>query len=65
MPMLCEPIKWKKGKYGGFLLNSDPDFQNDLVTGSKQHSHVIKINNTVYNAVNYLNKMKFSIKNDY
>lgn len=64
LPMVAKPLKWGEGEYGGFLLNRDPDYQDGLVTGSIHHSHNITLNKKIYDVVNYLNSLQFTINSD-
>lgn len=47
------------------LLNESEEYQKDLVTGSQQHGHKFEYRNSfIYDCVNYLNNMKFSVNKE-
>jgi hypothetical protein len=59
LPMICKPVKWSDKIFGGFLENSD--LQKPIITGSTYHGHRINNLKKLYNAINYLNNIQFSI----
>ena len=59
IPMICKPNLWGNNVYGGFLENSD--LKESVITGSVYHNHDMKNMDSLYNAINYLNSIKFSI----
>lgn len=64
LPMVCEPLEWGKGKYGGFLINEH--LKEDVITGSiTYHNHSLsgKGKSKLFKTINYLNKIKFGINN--
>ncbi len=64
LPMVCKPLLWGVDKYGGNLLNNSDNYKNKLVVGSYHHSHIISVNNEIYDAINKLNSFKFKINSD-
>lgn len=62
IPMVCKPNPWGRNLYGGFLENQN--IKDNIITGSIYHKHNMKNMDNLYNAVNYLNGIKFSINND-
>lgn len=64
LPMVCKPLTWSHFTYGGFLLNRDIDFKESLITGSHYHDHKMKLNQKVYDIVNYINSLQFSVNTD-
>ena len=58
LPMLCQPNKWSDTEYGGYLNHSIE--KKELITGigANNYHRISKLNN-LYNAVNYLNSLKF------
>ena len=64
LPMISPPLPWGENEYGGNLLNNTDDHKRGLVTGSLHHSHNIKINKDIYDAVNKLNNQKFKVNID-
>lgn len=63
LPMICKPNLWSDSNYGGFLLNIENE--KSLITGSEHHSHSLKKNQKIYDSVNYLNSLKFSVNSDF
>lgn len=61
LPMLCPPNKWSDNNYGGFLNNKIE--RNEIITGLEHHNHEVNNKNKLYNAINYLNSIKFKINN--
>nr|QWO71400.1 RNA polymerase [Lyophyllum semitale] len=59
LPMLCKPNKWDDNNYGGFLMNKLE--QKDLITTSTFNKHEVENKTKLYNAINYLNTIKFKI----
>jgi len=59
LPMICEPEEWSCKSYGGFLENKI--IGEDIITGSKMHGQKMENKKPLYNAVNYLNSIKFCI----
>lgn len=57
--MISKPNFWSDNDFGGFLINSEE--KNDLITKSNQHKHIIENRDKLYNAINYLNSIKFKI----
>lgn len=65
LPMVARPNLWSENNYGGLLLNNIDEFKKDLITGSEHHSHNCNYKDGfVYECVNYLNGLKFTINND-
>jgi len=63
LPMICQPNKWSLKEYGGYLNNSIE--KNNLITGIGVNNYHRIINlEKLYNAVNYLNSIKFSVNSD-
>ena len=62
LPMICKPLKWNYGSYGGYLENKN--LQKSIITGSKHHHHKISNLKNIYSAINYLNNIKFKINKD-
>lgn len=58
--MICQPNKWSETEYGGYLNNSIE--KKELITGigANNYYRISKLNN-LYNAVNYLNSLKFIV----
>jgi hypothetical protein len=59
LPMICQPKEWSEIKYGGFLTNEDRYI--DVITGIDRFKHNIENKTSIYQAVNYLNSIKFKI----
>lgn len=62
LPMLCEPLKWSKDNYGGYLQNEI--IKSDLITGSKHHNHNMDNKDNLYKAINYMSSVKLSFNED-
>lgn len=60
--MLCKPAEWGNKKYGGFLENEI--LKNEIYTKSPSNKHKLENKESVYNAINYLNSIPFSINID-
>jgi hypothetical protein len=58
LPMVCKPNEWSYNSYGGFLTNID--LNDDIITGVA-HKHKMENRYSLYNAINYLNSIKFCI----
>lgn len=63
LPLICQPNKWSDSEYGGYLNNLIE--KKELITGIGANNYH-KINNlkSLYNAVNYLNSLKFRVNVD-
>ena len=60
LPMICEPKKWNKNEYGGFLSNTLE--QQDIIKGSViKHKHEVQNKESLRMAINYINTIKFRI----
>lgn len=62
--MVVRPNIWGKDSFGGFLENKDSENRKGLITGSEQHKHSISLNDNIYNVINYLNSLEFTVNND-
>lgn len=62
IPMVCKPSTWSEDSFGGFLGNNYE--KNDLVVGSFQHQHNLASRENLYNAINEINSIKFSINTE-
>jgi DNA-directed RNA polymerase len=61
--MICQPNKWSDTEFGGYLLNSIE--KKSLITGiGINNEHTIKNLDKLYNAVNYLNSIRFKINTE-
>jgi hypothetical protein len=60
LPMICKPNEWSYKSYGGFLINKE--LNDDIITGVT-HKHKMENRHSLYNAINYLNSIQFSINN--
>jgi DNA-dependent RNA polymerase len=58
LPMICKPNEWSEESYGGFLSNEE--LNEDIITGVT-HKHIMENRKSLYNAINYLNSIKFCI----
>jgi len=61
LPMVCKPVTWSCKSFGGFLDNKNKG--EGIITGSSMHNHKMENKRPLYNAINYLNSIKFSINN--
>jgi DNA-directed RNA polymerase len=61
LPMVCKPVKWSCKSFGGFLDNKNKG--EGIITGSVMHNHKMENKKPLYNTINYLNSIKFSINN--
>ena len=59
--MISEPLKWSCKSFRGYLKNSE--LKKGIVTKASNNNHVTKVNKTVYEKVNMLNSIKFSVNN--
>lgn len=59
LPMISQPLVWDENKYGGFIENQYN--HESLITGSSYHGHKLENKESLYKAVNYLNKTEFSV----
>ena len=50
--MLCEPAKWGKNKYGGFLENDN--LKNEIYSKSPSNKNQMENKELLYNSVNYI-----------
>lgn len=62
IPMVCKPNPWGNNLYGGFLENQY--IKDSVITGSTYHKHIMKNMDNLYNSINYLNSIKFSINGE-
>lgn len=61
--MLCQPNNWSDKEYGGYLNNNIE--KNNLISGlGVNNDHTIQNLEKLYNAVNYLNSIKFRINTE-
>lgn len=64
LPMVCKPNVWSDEKFGGFLKNRYQ--KREIITGSTfKHGHKIENREKLYNAINYLNKIRFGVNNEF
>lgn len=61
LPMVVEPNKWSNNYFGGYLQNET--LGNSIITGSKIHKHSLKLRKPLYETVNYLSSIPFTINN--
>nr|YP_010130257.1 DNA-dependent RNA polymerase [Clavaria fumosa]QPZ51159.1 DNA-dependent RNA polymerase [Clavaria fumosa] len=59
LPMVCKPIEWSCKSFGGFLENKNRG--ENIITGSTKYDQKMENKKNLYNAINYLNSIKFSI----
>jgi hypothetical protein len=59
LPMICEPVEWSATSFGGYLVNKD--LCKSIINKSLFHKHSTDFKLNLYNAINYLNRIKFSI----
>jgi len=59
LPMVCRPAIWSCKSFGGFLDNKIKG--ESVITGSTMHNHLIENKKPLYDSINYLNSIKFSI----
>lgn len=59
--MICKPNVWSEDSFGGFLDNVNTE--EDIVTGSHRHNHLIENKKALFKSINYLNSIKFSVNN--
>jgi DNA-dependent RNA polymerase len=57
LPMICKPEIWDDTHYGGFLENAIR--KDDLITNKEKHT--MENRKPLYDAINYLNSIEFSI----
>ena len=62
LPMVCEPGEWSDTSFGGFLDNKNN--QESINTGSEYHGHTIEKKESLYKAINILNKIKFNVNKE-
>jgi hypothetical protein len=64
LPMVCLPKPWSDKNKGGFILNfSDSD--SSVILGHKKHGHKVENMTILFDTINYLNSIEFSINNDF
>jgi hypothetical protein len=59
LPMVCTPNLWSKTSYGGYLENKNQKV--GIITGPSIHKHNIENKEILYDAINYLNHIKFGV----
>ena len=59
--MFSLPLKWNKQMYGGYLTNKY--FKHSLISRRTDNKHLTNNKKSLYEAVNYLNSIKFGINN--
>lgn len=59
LPMISSPSIWSDTSHGGFLSNVNQ--QNSVITGSIGHKHNIINREPLYQSINTLNQIQFSI----
>jgi len=63
LPMICQPNKWSDTEYGGYLNNKIE--KNNLIKGiGINNDHRIYNLNKLYDAINYLNSIKFKVNKE-
>ena len=64
LPMICPPNKWSADSYGGYLSNHQ--LKLSLISGSSlnSHGHGIKLEQNLYNSINSLNKIQFTVNSE-
>lgn len=62
IPNFLKAKLWSDNNRGGYLLD---DYTNQsIITGSAKHGHTIKNKAILYDTINYLNQLEFSVNND-
>ena len=62
IPMICKPKLWDENNRGGYLL--DDYINQSIITGSTNHGHKMNNKTILYDTINHLNQLEFSVNND-
>lgn len=61
LAMICPPVKWSDGNYGGFLRNKEKLFMDLITPSSKSKMKSVIENELIYDSVNYLSSTPYKI----
>jgi hypothetical protein len=62
IPMICKPKLWDETQRGGYLLG---DYNNNsIITGNTNHGHKMENKTILYDTINYLSGLEFSVNNE-